>query len=55
MRTEGGRTFAQDEASCAVFGMPRAALRLGAVAEADLLPLDELAAAVHRAVSGVRR
>ena len=27
----GGRTLAQDEASCAVFGMPRAAQRLGAV------------------------
>jgi hypothetical protein len=38
-----------------VFGMPRAAQRLGAVAETDLLPLDRLAAAVRRAVAEVRR
>jgi two-component system chemotaxis response regulator CheB len=49
---KGGRTLAQDEASCAVFGMPRAAQRLGAVS--DLLPLDQLAAAVRRAVSEIR-
>jgi two-component system chemotaxis response regulator CheB len=48
----GGQTFAQDEASCAVFGMPRAAQRLGAVTE--LHPLDQLAAAIQRAVAGVR-
>jgi chemotaxis response regulator CheB len=36
-----------------VFGMPRAAQRLGAVD--DLLALDDLAAAIHRAVSGLRR
>jgi two-component system chemotaxis response regulator CheB len=48
----GGQTLAQDEESCAVFGMPRAAQRLGAVS--DLLPLDQLAAAIQRAVTGVR-
>lgn len=48
----GGRTFAQDEASSAVFGMPRAAYRLGAVTE--LLPLEGIATAVRRAVSGAR-
>jgi len=52
MHRAGGFTYAQDEASSAVFGMPRAAHRLGAVT--DLLPLDELATAVRRAVSGVR-
>jgi two-component system chemotaxis response regulator CheB len=31
MRTKGARTFAQDERSCVVFGMPAAAGRLGAV------------------------
>jgi two-component system chemotaxis response regulator CheB len=31
MRTRGARTFAQDERSCVVFGMPAAAGRLGAV------------------------
>ena len=30
MRSAGGRTVAQDEASCVVFGMPREAIRLGA-------------------------
>jgi two-component system, chemotaxis family, protein-glutamate methylesterase/glutaminase len=48
----GGCTFAQDEASSAVFGMPQAAYRMGAVS--DLLPLEKIAAAVHRAVAGVR-
>jgi two-component system chemotaxis response regulator CheB len=52
MKRSGGRTFAQDEASCAVFGMPRAAHRLGAVR--DLLPLDQLASAILRAVSEIR-
>ena len=49
---KGGRTLAQDETSSAVFGMPRAAQRLGAVT--DLLPLDRLAGAVCRAVAAVR-
>ncbi len=31
MRSRGARTFAQDERSCVVFGMPAAAGRLGAV------------------------
>jgi two-component system chemotaxis response regulator CheB len=47
----GGRTLAQDEASCAVFGMPRAAQRLGAVT--DLLPLSDIAHAIKRAVREV--
>jgi len=47
----GGRTLAQDEASSAVFGMPKAAERLGAVTR--LLPLDDLAAGIQRAVREV--
>ena len=31
VRAKGGKTFAQDEASCTVFGMPGAAGRMGAV------------------------
>jgi two-component system chemotaxis response regulator CheB len=31
MKRAGARTLAQDEASCIVFGMPREAIRLGAV------------------------
>jgi two-component system chemotaxis response regulator CheB len=48
LRRGGGQTIGQDEASCAVFGMPRAAQRLGAVAE--VLALDQVAPAVRRAV-----
>lgn len=55
LHRQGGRTFAQDEASSAVFGMPRAAQRIGAVASTDVLGLDQLAAAVCRAVSAVGR
>jgi two-component system chemotaxis response regulator CheB len=47
----GGRTLGQDEASCAVFGMPKAAKRLGAVS--DLLPLNALPAAIRHAVREV--
>lgn len=52
MRRNGAQTFGQDEASCAVFGMPRAAHRQGAVT--TLLPLDQLADAVQRAARQVR-
>jgi len=47
----GGQTLAQDEASSPVFGMPKAAARVGAVTE--LLPIDKLADAVQRAVREV--
>jgi two-component system chemotaxis response regulator CheB len=40
----GARTIAQDEASCVVFGMPKEAIRLGAVDE--VLPLASIARAV---------
>ncbi|WP_111764999.1 chemotaxis protein CheB [Nakamurella deserti] len=53
LHRRGGRTLAQDQATSAVFGMPQAAARLGAVN--DLLPLGQLAAAVVRAVGEVRR
>ncbi|QGN34373.1 chemotaxis protein CheB [Microlunatus sp. Gsoil 973] len=48
IRRRGGRTLAQDEASSTVFGMPRAAARLGAVSE--LLPIEKMADAIQRAV-----
>jgi two-component system chemotaxis response regulator CheB len=51
IRRQGGITLAQDEASSAVFGMPKAAESLGAVTE--MLPLDKLAAAIQRAVRQV--
>lgn len=46
MKRAGARTIAQNEATCVVFGMPREAIRLGAVDE--ILPLDQIAAAVVR-------
>jgi two-component system, chemotaxis family, protein-glutamate methylesterase/glutaminase len=44
MRDAGAETIAQDEASCVVFGMPKEAIRLGAVDR--VLPLNEIAGAI---------
>ena len=44
MRQAGARTFGQDEASCVVYGMPKAAFDLGAVERQ--LPLGRLAPAI---------
>jgi len=41
MKRAGARTIAQDEASSVVFGMPREAIRLGAVDR--VLPLRQIA------------
>jgi two-component system chemotaxis response regulator CheB len=40
MKTAGAYTFAQDEASCVVFGMPREAIAVGATHE--VAPLAEI-------------
>ncbi len=40
----GARTIAQDEASCVVFGMPKEAIKLGAVDQ--VMPLDRVAGAI---------
>ena len=45
MHDAGARTFAQDERSCVVFGMPREAIAAGGVDE--VVPLDALAARVR--------
>ncbi|MGA2878415.1 MAG: chemotaxis response regulator protein-glutamate methylesterase [Bryobacteraceae bacterium] len=42
MKRAGARTLAQDEASCVVFGMPREAIRMGAVDH--IVPLHRVAA-----------
>ena len=41
MHTAGAQTLAQDEASCVVYGMPKEAVRLGAVDKS--VPLDTIA------------
>ena len=41
MQQAGARTVAQDEASCVVYGMPKEAVRLGAVDK--VVPLDQVA------------
>ncbi len=41
MHKAGAYNFAQDEASCVVFGMPREAIIIGAVDE--VVPLDKMA------------
>ena len=41
LRQSGAYTIAQDEQSCAVYGMPKAAVALGAAV--DILPIDKIA------------
>jgi two-component system chemotaxis response regulator CheB len=47
MKDKGCHTIAQDEATCVVFGMPREAIRAGAVDQT--LPLDRIAPALMSA------
>lgn len=51
MREAGAYNFAQDEASCVVFGMPKAAIELGAVDE--VVPLDNMANRVLSKLTGL--
>jgi two-component system chemotaxis response regulator CheB len=46
MKRAGAATIAQDEATCAVFGMPKEAIRAGAVDH--VLPLHQIAATLGR-------
>jgi len=48
----GARTLAQDEESCVVYGMPREAVKLGAVDR--VLPLGEIHTEILRALQGAR-
>lgn len=47
MYHSGAHTIAQDEKTCVVFGMPKEAIRLGAVRQ--VLPLEEIASNILRA------
>jgi two-component system chemotaxis response regulator CheB len=50
MHDAGAYTLAQDEASCVVYGMPKEAVKLGAVDRS--LPLSALAGAIMRGTGG---
>ena len=52
IRSNGGFTIVQDEKSCAVFGMPKAAIALDA---ADVvLSLEAIPAAIHKVFNNQR-
>ncbi len=53
MHEAGARTVAQDEASCVVFGMPKAAIDLGAVDA--VLPVERIAAEIVTAAEEAGR
>ena len=48
LRDQGHYTIAQDQASCAVYGMPRAAVALGAAV--DVLPIEAIAPRLRAAL-----
>jgi two-component system chemotaxis response regulator CheB len=50
LRNAGAHTIAESEQTCVVFGMPRAAIQLGAAVE--VLPLDRVAPALVKALAG---
>jgi len=52
MRNEGAATIAQDEESCTVFGMPRAAIEIGAAQH--VVPLMSLAERIEELVAHAR-
>ena len=53
MRKAGARTYGQNESTCIVYGMPKAAFDLGAVEKQ--LPLDRLAAAIVSETSTIKK
>ncbi|ADK86129.1 response regulator receiver modulated CheB methylesterase [Desulfarculus baarsii DSM 2075] len=52
MREAGSPTFGQNEATCVVYGMPKAAFESGAVEKE--LPLDDIAGAVMRTLGAMK-
>lgn len=53
MRRAGAFTFAQDEASCVVFGMPKEGIALGGACE--VVPLDQMAERILKQVAASGR
>lgn len=51
IKAAGGRTLAEHESSCVVYGMPRAAVQMGVVDQ--IAPLEQMPAAIIRAIGGV--
>ncbi len=51
LRKNGFHTIAQDEASCSVYGMPRAAVLLGAAVE--ILPLEQISSSLIKRFSSL--
>ncbi len=49
LRNDGNHTIAQDQATCAVYGMPKAAVALNAAVE--VLPLDQIAPSLVRVLA----
>lgn len=52
MKQSGARTIAQDEASCVVFGMPKEAIKVGAVDK--ILPLNRISEELVRLITTSR-
>lgn len=50
LRNTGAATIAQDEKSCTVFGMPKAAIDIGAAQQ--VLPAHEIAQAIEKLIAG---
>jgi two-component system chemotaxis response regulator CheB len=53
MKESGARTMAQDEATCVVYGMPKEAVKIGAVEEVVSLP--QIPAAIIHALEGTNK
>ncbi len=53
MKEAGGKTIAQDEASCVVFGMPKEAIKLGAIDR--VVPLDRVSQEVIRLLNSAAK
>ena len=52
LRSAGWHTIAQNQSSCVVYGMPKAAVELGAVTE--VLPVEAIASALIKKISDIK-